>query len=386
MKCRLRRVQTRRGARFIPKSAFQQKVKQLPENIDNISFSGPALSRLALIWCLFFLICFSLGYPTLNRYAPTTAATNLENPNGSLTDTKYYASLIENGFTETAESIWRYRVLVPYVAKPFYTLSKGHIGSWDPVFFGLLVANSFFIASAAIVLFLIGAAVTESRNVGFISSLLMLGHFNISNLYLAGLVDSSELFLTTSTIWLLLHKKWHALPFIAILAALSRETTVVFTAGLSAGWFIAGVVQSKYWRSEIYTIIMYGLIAVALGLGGLMLLRYVGTSAIVLPWKLQGGSNFSAVNIDSGIWGLMTSKALLYGFVWLLPLGLLGIKSIPRNWLWASALTSAGALFLIVMMNAGENSARPLFNILGPMLLVAAASFIDKFLNLERSP
>ena len=36
------------------------------------------------------------------------------------------------------------RVLVPYVAKPFYWLAKGRVGSWDPVMFGLLISDSFF--------------------------------------------------------------------------------------------------------------------------------------------------------------------------------------------------------------------------------------------------
>ena len=127
----------------------------LSENKNIIPSCGHSLSRLALVWCLFFLICFSLGYPTLNRYAPDTAPASAENPSASLADTRYYASIIEDGFMGTPESIWRYRVLVPYVAKPFYFLWKGNIGSWSPIFFSLLVANSLFIASAAIFLFLI---------------------------------------------------------------------------------------------------------------------------------------------------------------------------------------------------------------------------------------
>jgi hypothetical protein len=88
------------------------------------------------------------------------------------------------------------------------------------------------------------------------------------------------------------------------------------------------------------------------------------------------------------VWGLfvlITSKALFYGFVWLLPLGLLGIRVIPKNWLWTMILTTIGALGLVIMMSAGENAGRSLFNVAGPMLLTVAALYIIKVLNLDRS-
>ena len=329
------------------------------------------------------MICFSLGYPTLNRYSPSIAATTAENPNASLVDTKNYTSLVEKGFFDSPNSIWRYRVLVPYVAKPVFMIFKSHIGSWNPLYFSLLVANSLFVASTAIILFLIGAAITGSRTVGFISSFLLLTHFNISNLYLAGLVDSSELFLMVLTAWILFQKKWYALPFIAFLAFLARETAVVFTIGLASSWLCVEIIRGKIKPPEVYTIPVYILAAVIVGLGGIMLLKYLGTTEIIPPWRFQGGSNFQASNISSGIWGLMTSKAVFYSFVWLLPLGLLGLRAIPRNWLWASILTTGAAAFLIIMMNAGENAGRPLFNTAGPILLVAAASFITKYLKLD---
>lgn len=356
----------------------------MPEYLDKHTSSSPPLSRLVLIWGLFFLICFSLGYPTLNRYSPSLAATTAENPHASLVDTKHYTMLVEKGFVKSPNNIWRYRVLVPYVAKPFYLIFKNHIGSWNPLYFSLLVANSLFVASTAILLFLIGAAITGSKIVGFISSLLLLAHFNISNLYLAGLVDSSELFLMVLTAWILFQKKWYALPFIAFLAFLARETAVFFTIGLASSWFFVEIVRGKIKPPELYTTPVYILVAVIVGLGGVMLLIYLGTAEIFPPWRSPGRSNFQTLNISSGLWGLMTSKALFYSFVWLLPLGLLGLRSIPRNWLWASILTTGSALMLIAIMNAGENAGRPLFNTAGPMLLVAAASFITEFLKLDR--
>ena len=349
-----------------------------------LSFSLP---RLVMIWGLFFLICFSLGYPTLNRYAPDISANPVEYPYSSLADTAYYSSLVKNGFLEMPDTHWRYRVLVPYVAKPFYLLFKGNIGSWNPIFFSLLIANSLFVASAALLLFLIGSMVTGSRTTGLVSSFLCLSHFNISNLYLAGLVDSSELFVIILTIWFLLQKKWGALPLIGMLAFLARETTVIFSASLSAGWFLIEVMKGEFRRSEIYAIVSYGLTAVVLGLGGLMLLRYVGTSIIIFPWQFSLASGSQGLSsVSAGFSALITSKALFYSHVWLLPLGLLGLRSIPKSWLWATLLTACVAFGLILIMQAGENAGRPLFNVAGPMLLVAAASYITKVLNLDGPP
>ena len=351
------------------------------ENTLKPPSSSPAISRLVVIWGLFFLICFSLGYPTLNRYEPSTAAATTY---ASLPDTQYYASLVENGFMEEPDSYWRYRVLVPYVAKPFYRLFKGNIGSWNPIFFSLLIANSLFVASAALFLFLVGFTVSGSRTVGFISSLLCLSHFNVSNLLLAGLVDSGELFVLVFVTWLLLQQKWQMLPFVAVLAFLTRETTVVFMVGLATGWLIADYHQYRSKLSDVYSKAFYICISIAIGLGGIVLLRYIGTSKIVSP--LLFGGHVGGINLTIfyiGLKGLVTSKALIYAFIWLLPLGLLGLISIPKNWLWATIFTTVGALFLIVLMNAGENAGRPLFNVAGPMLIVAAASYITKILNLN---
>src|SRR2546427_8834234 len=98
-----------------------------------------------LLWGLFFLICFGLGYPTLNRYDPRKSG----NP-----DAIEYYQLVE-GNPQAVPEHSRYRVLVPYLAKPFYWLAEGQVGTWNPVFFGLLVANSIFSATSACLLVII---------------------------------------------------------------------------------------------------------------------------------------------------------------------------------------------------------------------------------------
>src|SRR5580704_13984603 len=73
------------------------------------------------LWAMFFLVCLGLGYPTLNRYDPTKTV--------GMSDALQYSRLVVDG-PQAAEGHWRYRVLVPFLAKPIYRLTAGRIGSW----------------------------------------------------------------------------------------------------------------------------------------------------------------------------------------------------------------------------------------------------------------
>ena len=101
----------------------------------------------ALVFGPFFVMAFGLGYPTLNRYEPARV-------NG-VSDAGDYADLIVAS-PRAVEGKLCYRVLVPYVAKPFYWMARGWLKTWDPVYFGLLVANAFFTATTAFLLFMAG--------------------------------------------------------------------------------------------------------------------------------------------------------------------------------------------------------------------------------------
>jgi hypothetical protein len=46
--------------------------------------------------------------------------------------------------SRAAENPFRYRVLVPYLAKTIYHAAMGHVGSWNPISFSMLVVNSGF--------------------------------------------------------------------------------------------------------------------------------------------------------------------------------------------------------------------------------------------------
>lgn len=96
--------------------------------------AGGRLSKL-LLWTISALICFGLGYPTLNRY----------DPRQRLPDAATYAKLAQEGPGAVA-SPFRFRILVPVLARCIEALAKGDTGTWDPLLVGFLVVNSIFVA------------------------------------------------------------------------------------------------------------------------------------------------------------------------------------------------------------------------------------------------
>lgn len=167
------------------------------------------------LWLLFFLICFGFGYPSLTRYDART--------NNS--DVIHYYQMIVNSPQEAAGR-WRYRVLVPYVAKPFYQLAKGRVGSWEPVYFGLLVANSLFCATTACLLSAVGNRVLAQPAIALLAATLYLMNFAIPNFQLAGLVDSAEACSIMILTWACFAKRWFWLPITGVMGALAKETFI----------------------------------------------------------------------------------------------------------------------------------------------------------------
>ncbi len=138
------------------------------------------------LWPMFFIICFGLGYASLNRYDPPHAS--------GLSDSAQYFRLVVDG-PDAAEGHWRYRVLVPYLAKPIYHAAAGHLGTWNPVSFSLLMVDSAFCASSVMVLIWIAQEFGFSWATGLIAAFCYLLNFEIANFQLAGMVDAGEAFL-----------------------------------------------------------------------------------------------------------------------------------------------------------------------------------------------
>ncbi len=196
-----------------------------------------ATARVALLFCMFFLIACGLGYPILNRFDPRQTP--------GLSDVKTYALIVTGTANLDAEDMRfrRFRVLVPWLAKPFYLLARGRLATWDPVMFGLLVADSLFVAGTAVLIVILGVILDNrqpgSSAVGLVGALLYLVNFAVPNLRLVGLVDAGEGFFLLALLWSLSELELWTLPVIAVLGTLTKESFIPFSIVLTSAWWFS---------------------------------------------------------------------------------------------------------------------------------------------------
>jgi hypothetical protein len=337
---------------------------------------GRALTsaRGALLWLLFFCICLSLGYPSLNRYDPAKTE--------GTSDAAVYRDIVigrqprsaaggEDARTRLAPSENYYRVLVPYVARPFYWLAKGRVGSWDPALFALLVSNALFTATAASLLVAAGRRLGFLPATALLAATLYLLNFAQSNLNLSGLIDSGEGCFVMAMIWSLLAGRWFLLPLWGVLGALAKETFAPLSVLFAAGWWWA---EARDGRRRSSRLLWVG----ALGVSSLSTV-IIAMSAVAghpaWPWEFAQHMHSDA-GFLTGLRGCILNHTFGYVFVWLLPLGVWRLRRLPFSWILASALAFGGALFLGAYNNAAGNTTRALFNVAGPLLSLSTAIFL----------
>ncbi len=331
-----------------------------------------AIARLALLFCIFFMIACGLGYPVLNRFDPRQTP--------GLPDVKTYASLVTGGAVLDAEDMRfrRFRVLVPWLARPFYRLARGRVGTWDPVLFGLLVADSLFVAGTAVLIVMLGAILWNRRlgssAVGLVGALLYLVNFAVPNGRLVGLVDAGEGFFLLALLWSLSELQLWALPVIAVLGTLTKETFIPFSIVLTAAWWLSTRRDRNDGRRRSLTDAAWILISWVLSLATIIGLQWTITGSFVSPLQFglalhhSGGYQFAATLLDRNLW---------YTFVWLLPAAIPNLKRLPKSWLVPVGATCAMAFALDVYF-AGVPGAmgRTLFSIAGPALSLSSALFL----------
>jgi hypothetical protein len=328
----------------------------------------------ALLWLLFFLICLGLGYAPLNRYDPgTTPGTS---------DVRAYRDLVmgrksqrpatgSGPYERLAQSENYYRILVPYVARPFYWMARGHVGTCDPALLGLLVANSIFTAATASLLVYIAGLLGFDFSTALLGALLFLVNFIITNLNLVGLVDSAEGCFLLVIVWSLLTGRWFLLPLWGVAGALAKETFAPLSVLFALGWWISEVRRDRLQIPRLAWICGLGLSCLAT----VTVVMSAVAGGLVWPWQFAGSMR-ATPDFLAGLGGCLRDHIFWFTFVWLLPLGLLRLRRLPRPWVLASAMAFCGALALGAYNNAGGNTARALFNVSGPLLSLSAAIFL----------
>jgi hypothetical protein len=341
-----------------------------------------ATARLALLFCVFFLIACGLGYPILNRFDPRQTP--------GLSDVKIYASLVTGTASPDAGHV-RFRVLVPWLAKPFYRLAQGRLATWDPVMFGLLVADCLFVAGTAVLIVILGVILAASLGnrqmgssaVGLVGALLYLVNFAVPNLRLVGLVDAGEGFFLLALLWSLSEFELWALPVIAVLGALTKESFIPFSIMLtSAWWFSIRPDRNDDHRDEdrrnddrnrARKAAAWILTSWVLSLAAMIGLQWSITGRFASP--LQFGL---ALHRGDGYIGHFASslrdRNLWYIFLWLLPTAIPNLKRLPKAWLISVGATCAMAFVLDAYFGGAPGTVgRALFSIAGPVLSLSSA-------------
>jgi hypothetical protein len=328
-----------------------------------------AAARLALLFCIFFLIGCGLGYPVLNRFDPRQTP--------GLSDVNAYAALVTGAEVRDVEDMRfrRFRVLVPWIARPFYRLGRGRLATWDPVMFGLLVADALFVAGTAILIVVLGRRQLCSSTTGLVGALLYLVNFAVPNLRLVGLVDAGEGFFLTALLWTLLEYRLWVLPAIAVLGALTKESFIPFSMVFTSAWWIS--TRRDRTREQNISSAGWILSSWLLSFGAMIGLQWSTTGTYVSPVQFGlalhrgGGQHFIVSLLDRNLW---------YIFVWLLPTAVPNLKRFPKSWLIPVGATCALALVLDAYFGgapaAGSAWGRALFTIAGPLLSLSSATLL----------
>ena len=353
-----------------------------------------ATARLLSLFCIFFLIACGLGYPVLNRYDPRQTP--------GLSDVRTYAALVTGTPIVDTEDIRfrRFRVLVPWLSRPFYLLARGRVASWDPVMFGLLVSDSLFVAATAVLVVIFGGILgrrgsgrsaassissidssADSSAVGLVGALLYLVNFAVPNIRLVGLVDAGEGFFLLTLLWSLSEFKLWALPVIAIMGGLTKESFIPFSIVLTSAWWLS--IRSELRNSSNASLrvrnhflpdAVWILISWMLSLATMIVLQRSITGQFVSPLQFgltlhrSGGYEFASSLRDRNLW---------YIFLWLLPTALPKLKRLPKTWIIPVAVTCAMAFALDAYFGGAPGTVgRALFTIAGPVLSLSSALFL----------
>jgi hypothetical protein len=310
-------------------------------------------------WLLFFLISLGLGYAAVQRYDPRQTA--------GLSDTAVYYRMVAGEPVEAREL--RFRVLVPYVARFFYVVTRTLFEQPRSVYLALLISNAIFCATSACLIVAIGLQLKPSPANGMLGAALYLLNFAVMNLYLPAMVDAGEACALLAVTVTLLSRRWWLLVIWGALGTLAKETFVPLAAVFSVTWWYVENRRSPDRWLRVFPIAAMVLECVAL----FFVLRIIFAGA---PQSIFAETHASGTGFGGRL-NVFFSLTLWYVFIWLLPLGVLRLKKLPRPWVIASICAAITALALGMYRDIGGNVARPLFSVLGPMLSLSAATWLN---------
>ena len=322
-------------------------------------------SRLLLLSVLFYLISLGLGYPTLHRV-------DLEKDAG-LSDVQMYVATETGGEPPVINSHLRFRLLVPYLARPFYLMARGRIGTWDPATFGLLIVNAFFTAATAIILLVLVFRVLGSYAIALGSALIYLLNFAVPNLRLVGLIDAGEGFFLLLVVWSLFAEKYWILPFCGVLGAAAKESFAPFVVVFTLSWWLySRKTMRNRWSTAAWMVSSW-----IAALASVALAQWKVRGTFESPARFGMEMHQNTAYFHHFLSTLMRDHDLWYTFCWLLPLGLINLKRFPRKWVVATTMTGLTVFALDSYFGADPGSvSRALFSVAGPLLSASVAVLV----------
>ena len=299
-----------------------------------------------------------------------------------MSDTWKYYWMTTGADTSSIKPLFRGRILVPAVARPFYLLARKYLRNENAAaFFGLLMANALFCATTACLIVSIGTRLLNDLGTALLGATLYLLNFAISNFQLSGLVDSGEAFFMTALVWSLLERRAYLLPLLAVLGALAKETFVPFSIVFALTWWL---IERR--RGETNHAALKWIIALAvIGLATVSAVHSIQAGQLRLPWQIASQANAPGSFLVA-LLRCVTERNFWYVFAWLIPLGVWRLRYFPKPWLVASLTTVFLALMFGAYNNSGGTVARATFNIVGPLLSLSVASLISRLPRAGASP
>jgi hypothetical protein len=326
----------------------------------NQSRERPSLSHLALCWLLFFAVCLGFGYAGLGRYDPRNTL--------GLTDSIIYSRLV-SGEPVMARDL-RFRLLVPYLSKPFFLLGQSLFGVEKAVLLSLLITNSLFCAVTACLLAEIGSRLNIDWATALLASCLFLLSFAVVNNQLAGLVDSAETCFLLAVSWSLLSNRLTLLPVWPVLGAMAKKTFVPLATVLTVAWWFVAYRERVQTKRDLIWILSIGVV----GFLTVTLVRFTVAGQLMWPWQTEIVSPDQSYLTRLG--QTLISREFYYTFAWLIPFGVWRLSRLPLQWVLASLAAALTAIALSAYKGVAGNMARRSFNVLGPILALSTALLI----------
>ncbi len=197
-------------------------------------------------------------------------------------------------------------------------------------------------------------------------------HFMTINLFFYGVADSLEFLLSVLLFIILFEKKYIYLIPLFIVAAINKETFLIFSVPILIIWLISERNNHKFSNfllNSFISILIFLLIFY-------LLKSYVQNDISQFSNKVTSLINFKKFSM---YFDLDQMRNLIYSVLLLVPIGLYGLKK--DRILFSSALIITITYFIIggTMTGSGAALGRYIFSSVGPILLIGQSIF---FINL----